>query len=166
MAALYCLSLRRMNRIKYHIFTILLVLYIALIFYGSLHNFSDTELDLAESFLGIPMDKIVHFAMFFFYPFVSWSFLRFNDEPDTENKPVNCKVFKITRDYYFAVIILTGILLGALTEGSQSWLTTYRQGDVQDLGADILGILTGSAAVFALKGVFIRWEIKILQEKS
>ena len=93
--------------------------------------------------------------MFFFYPFVSWSFLRFNDEPDTENKPVNCKVFKITRDYYFA-----------LTEGSQSWFTTYRQGDVQDWGADILGVLAGSAAVFALKGVFIRWKIKILQEKS
>lgn len=159
MAALYCLSLHRMNRIKYHIFTILLVLYIALIFYGCLHNFSDTELDLSESFLGIPMDKIVHFSMFFIYPFICWSFLR-------SMTSRNCKVFKITRDYYFAVIILSGILLGTLTEGSQSWLTTYRQGDVQDLGADILGILAGSAVVFALKGVFTRWEIKTLREKS
>ncbi|MEG0517428.1 MAG: hypothetical protein RR555_00985 [Bacteroidales bacterium] len=119
--------------------TVLFVLYIATVFFFCLYNFSDTNLDLAEYFLGIRMDRLFHFLMFFPYPFVCWLFFNYN------------KHIKIYKEYTFAAIILSGIVLAAFAEASQELFTSYRDSDPYDLGANLSGIMVGCLIAYILR---------------
>ena len=59
--------------------TILFLTYIALVFFCCLYSFSNTELDISKYFLGIRLDRYVHFTMFFPYPFSAWLFIHYNE---------------------------------------------------------------------------------------
>ena len=133
-----------MKKYRYHITGGLFLLYITILLYICLHNFSDAELPAIRSFLGIPADKCFHFLMFLPYPLICWFYLRFH------------RRVRIGSNYLFTAILLSGILLGALTECLQEWLTTYREGDLQDWGADMLGILAGCAVTACCRKMFVR----------
>lgn len=90
--------------------------------------------DLSQgTFLGIPMDKVLHFIMFLPYPLLaSISFI----DPD-KRMAGNLAVL--------AVIAVTGIGVAYGTESIQAQLG-YRSYDLKDLYADSLGIITGAFA--------------------
>ncbi len=129
------------NRI-YTTVTLLFIIYIAAVFFFCLYNVSGDSIDMGKYILGIRLDRIFHFLMFFPYPFIGWMFFNYN------------KRIKIYRQYMFAVIILSGILLASFSEAAQELFTTYRDGDPYDLGADITGIFAGSLIVYLFKEVF------------
>ncbi len=87
--------------------------------------------EISETFLGLPKDKVVHFAMFFPFPFLAQaSFGRIN------RKPWHSLLFAVT-------VFLTGILLAAGTEIIQG-MTEYRSAEPGDFRADALALAIGS----------------------
>ncbi|MDO4735630.1 MAG: hypothetical protein Q4B21_01230 [Bacteroidia bacterium] len=134
------------KRKTYITVTILFITYIALVFFCCLYSFSGSDLDLAKYFLGIRLDRYVHFTMFFPYPFAAWLFLNYNSLTKTI-----CK-------YSFPIIIISGLILAAVAESSQSLVTENRQSDYLDYVANATAILTGTAiiAIFKpqIKGIF------------
>lgn len=89
---------------------------------------------LPSAFLGIPMDKCVHFLMFLpFCVFLYWAF--------------DWKVQKGWRKMALAVgLFIIGTLVAYSTELIQG-LIPYRDTDPQDLLADGLGLATGAILV-------------------
>ncbi|MEG1485286.1 MAG: VanZ family protein [Bacteroidales bacterium] len=121
--------------------TALFLLYLLTVLFFCLYNFTNNNINLAEYFFGIRLDRVFHFLMFLPYPFVCWLFFNYN------------KYIKIFKEYTFAAIILSGILFASMAEASQELLTTYRDSDPYDLAANITGILIGSLLVYILKGL-------------
>lgn len=117
----------------------LFLLYIATVLFLCLFNFSSTEIELPSYFLGIPLDKIVHFLMFFQYPIVCWLMLVYN------------KATNIFHTHIFSAILITGLTFAALTEVAQQVLTSYRSPESMDLVADMIGIVAGCTFVFLLR---------------
>ncbi len=121
------------------IVTTLMLLYVALVFFCCLYNFSgDDTMDLGQYFLGIRLDRYIHFTMFFPYPFVAWLFLNYS------------KKSIVYKDYTYALIIITGLLLASFAEASQELFTKYRDTDPFDLGANITGILVATLILYIL----------------
>lgn len=127
------------KRKTYITVTILFITYIALVFFCCLYSFSDSDIDLAKYFLGIRLDRYVHFTMFFPYPFSAWLFLNYN----TLTKNI-CK-------YSIPIIVVSGLVLAAIAEGSQSLITPNRQSDYLDYVANATGILTGTGIIIIFK---------------
>lgn len=87
----------------------------------------------AGTFMGIPMDKVLHFIMFLPFPVLaSMSLLDLN-----RGKAANLVTL--------VVIAITGIGIAYATEAIQSQLG-YRSYDMKDLYADSIGICTGALA--------------------
>lgn len=119
-----------MIKIGRHLYVIAFSLYMVAVLVLCLVK-TDGLPEIKESFLGLPMDKILHFLMFF--PFVilgGFSFI------NTESK---------TRHILLILCILTvsGMGIAAGTEQLQA-MTGYRTCDINDYYADVAGILTGS----------------------
>lgn len=121
-----------MKRAK-NISIILFTIYIVLVLFLCLFNFSDTDIELPKSFLGIPADKIVHFIMFL--PFTVSLGLVF-----CYIKPVN--KFRIT-----VLPFVLGLCFAAITEFLQNSITTSRSGDAYDFLADGLGLFAGALII-------------------
>jgi VanZ family protein len=96
----------------------------------------DSMPDVPRAWWGIPMDKIVHFVMFFPFPILAYiAFDRFTE--------------KWWTSVLFVLITFgVGALLAAGTEIGQARLTTYRSGDPNDFRADLLAL--GISAVIVL----------------
>ena len=120
------------KRITYIVVTALFLIYIAAVLCLCLLDLSDKTPELPKYFLGIPMDKIAHFLMYFAYPVVCWLMLTYN------------KRIKINHKYIFSTILITGLTFAAFTETAQGLLTTYRDPDPMDFVANILGIFSAS----------------------
>ena len=120
------------KRKTYFIVTVLFLLYIAAVLCLCLLNLSDRTPELPEYFLGIPMDKIAHFLMYFAYPPLCWLMLTYNRQ------------LKINPRHVFSTIFITGILFAAFTETAQGFLTTYRDPDPMDFVANITGIISAT----------------------
>lgn len=118
------------KRKTYIVVTALFALYIAAVLGLCLFNLSGKTPDLPKYLLGIPMDKIAHFTMYFAYPVICWLFF-------TYNKKVN-----FNRKHLFSTIFITGMTFAAFTETAQGLLTTYRDADPMDMLANVLGIST------------------------
>ena len=115
------------------IWTILFIIYIAAVLWCCFGNFNDVPKPPISLF-GIPMDKLVHFIMFFPFPILGWlAFDRFTV------KPWQTLLF-------VAAAFLAGCLLAAATEAGQT-LTSYRTGDVNDFAADMLSLAISSVIV-------------------
>jgi VanZ family protein len=87
--------------------------------------------ELPKSFLGIPLDKMVHFLMFMPFPILGHlSFLGPEDAP--------CKKLTV-----LALLCITGAGFALSTEQLQA-LTAYRSCESADMFADFLGLATGA----------------------
>jgi len=83
--------------------------------------------NIPREYLGIPIDKVIHFIMF--VPFVALSYLSFDFLRGKGVKPV----------FIVLAMILVGALFAVATEVGQS-LTSYRSGDPRDFLADSIGL--------------------------
>lgn len=128
----------------YPIVTTLFVLYIAAVFFFCLYNFTRDSIDMSRYIFGIRLDRFFHFLMFLPYPFIGWLFFHYN------------KRIKIYKQYRFAVIILTGVLIASFSEAAQELFTTYRDGDPYDLGADLTGLAVGCIILYIFEEFFTK----------
>ena len=119
------------KRKTYVAVTALFALYIITVLCLTLLNLSDKTPELPKYFLGIPMDKIAHFLMYFAYPVVGWLMCTYN------------KHIKIRHGYVYPLLLITGLAFAAFTEYAQGAFTTYRDSDPLDFLANIIGIATG-----------------------
>jgi VanZ family protein len=113
---------------------ILFILYLAavvVVCFGHFENLPDIE----KKFLGIPMDKVIHFIMFLPFPILMG--ISFHK---TSTKSLNTIFFTL------GTFVLGCILAGA-TEIGQSF-TTYRSCDITDFRADSIALAISTLAVF------------------
>ena len=115
-------------------FRILFILYIAGVLFMCFGKF-DNAPSVKINLLGIPTDKLVHFAMFFPFPILAF----FAFDQFTENVKATLLFIGIT--------LLVGMLMAIATEWGQAHLTNYRSGDPLDFLADTIGLLLSSALV-------------------
>jgi VanZ family protein len=127
------------KRITYIVVTALFLLYIVAVLCLCLLNLSDKTPELPQYFLGIPMDKLAHFLMFFAYPVVGWLMLTYN------------KMLSMRTNLIFPVLLITGFLFAAFTEAAQGLLTTYREPDNMDFIADAIGIISSILLIWTLQ---------------
>lgn len=127
------------RRKTYFVVSALFVLYIVAVLCLTLLDLSDKTPELPKYFLGIPMDKIAHFLMYFAYPVVGWLMLNYN------------KNIKIGQKYVFSCIIISGLAFAAFTETAQGLFTTYRESDPLDFVSNVLGVFVGSAVIWLLR---------------
>lgn len=127
------------RRITYTAVSALFAAYIVAVLCLTLLDLSDKTPELPKCFLGIPMDKIAHFLMYFAYPITGWLMLSYN------------KNIKIGQKHLFACLIISGLAFAAFTETAQGIFTTYRESDPLDFVANIIGIFTGSITIWLLR---------------
>ncbi len=97
--------------------------------------------EMSPCILGIPMDKVAHFIMFFPFPILSYQAFM----PDTPKKGVHLLVL--------LVLFTAGLGLAAGTEQIQG-LLGYRSEDVKDFYADFIGI--SSSTVLTMVYILIK----------
>ena len=112
----------------------LFVLYVAVLAFLCFGNFKSMP-DVPRCLFGIPMDKVVHFAMYL--PFVPLGYLSFGPG---RNRNAGVRIAAV------ALALIAGIALGAGVELLQG-LTEYRSCDVADWYADALGACVGALAI-------------------
>ena len=130
------------NRKRSIIFTIAMVLYLAVVGYLLFANFEKLS-SVPKIFLGIPTDKVVHFCMFF--PFPILAYLAYDKYTDTPLKA-------------FAALLsicAIGAIFAGLTEIGQS-LLPYRYEDISDFRADCLAIGIAGILTFIIDVVKMR----------
>lgn len=113
---------------------VLFIIYLGAVAYCCFGHFNDLPEIGQDTFLGIPMDKIVHFLMFF--PFPVLCFTAFSGRT---NKPWK-SVLAVSS------VFLIGCLIAAGTEVGQSF-TDYRSGDILDFAADAVSLAISSVIV-------------------
>lgn len=113
---------------------IFFVLYIIFIAWLCLYNFKNLS-HVQRVIWGIPTDKLVHFCMFFPFPFLA--FMSYDKKTTTTWQSI-----------LYAISILTlGTILAVLTEYAQSFLP-YRTADMMDFKADFLALSISTVLVF------------------
>ncbi len=122
------------NRTRALVFRLLLLLYLGAVAYLCFANF-DKLPDFPKTFLGIRLDKIVHFCMFF--PFPILGFLAYDGLTRTPWQALAAMV---------CIFAFGGIFAG-ITEIVQGSLP-YRVQDISDFGADCLAIGIASVLMF------------------
>ena len=143
-----------MKRTPITIVTIALILYIFLVFFCCLYKFSGTDnIDLAQYFLGIRLDRYIHFTMFFPYPFVAWLYIKSSKRGTFYSK------------YKYSTILLTGLILASVAEASQEMLTSYRDTDPFDLIANFMGISVATIIVYIFRNILSRLYILVFGQK-
>ena len=127
------------KRKTYFVVSALFIVYIVVVLCLTLLDLSDKTPELPTYFLGIPMDKLAHFLMYFAYPVAGWLMLSYN------------KNIKIGHKYIFSCLIISGLAFAAFTETAQGLFTTYRESDPLDFVANVLGIFVGSFMIWLLR---------------
>ncbi|MBR4774532.1 MAG: VanZ family protein [Bacteroidales bacterium] len=115
-------------------FQFLFFLYLAGILFLCFWHFESLPTTPSALF-GIPMDKLVHCAMFL--PFPVLAFLAFDRYTDTAKRTF----------LFVGITMAIGLLLAAGTEWGQSAFTEYRSGDPLDFLADAAGLLVSCVIV-------------------
>lgn len=135
------LSAENKMKIKPYItVSILMICYISLVFFCCLHKFGGSDsIDLGKYFLGIRLDRYIHFTMFFPYPFVAWIFINYTKRQE------------LLKRYTYSLIIISGLVFASAAEASQEVFTTFRDTDPFDLTANITGIFTATLIVYLLR---------------
>ena len=111
------------------------VLYLIAVAWLCFGNFGGMD-DVPSSLWGLPMDKVVHFLMFFPYPLLAFLAI----DPQTEKLPSSL--------LWTMVAFLTGCLVAGTTEIVQARFLPYRTGDIADFKADLLALVVGSVFIF------------------
>lgn len=113
---------------------IVMLLYVVAVAYLCFANFHKLP-DVPKTFLGIPMDKIVHFCMFFPFPILAFfAYDKLTETPWQALAALLC-------------ICAFGGIFAGLTEIIQGSLP-YRSQDIHDFGADLLSIGISGLLVF------------------
>ena len=86
--------------------------------------------DVPRSLWGIPIDKVIHFLMFFPYPFFAQAAFYFKNR---------------WRSLVF--VIITGIIFCFAFELLQDKITTYRTSDSWDLFYNVAAVTAGSSII-------------------
>ncbi len=120
------------------IWTVLFCVYLAAVAFLCFMKTDDLP-EMPMMIFGIPLDKIVHFFMFFPYPFIAYEAF----EPKGKKRYVHYIIL--------AVIMVTGFGLAVGTEEIQG-LLGYRESDMNDANADMLGIICSTI----ITGIYIR----------
>ena len=108
--------------------------YIGVVLFLILYDFSDQKMtEIPTTILGIPLDKIVHFMMFFSFPVII----------DIYRKS-HPKIKWLQRSI---VILILGTAFAITTELLQLLLTSYRSFDISDIIADICGVIIGIVVI-------------------
>lgn len=116
---------------------ILTVLYLAAVAVLCFANFGSLS-EMPRSFLGIPTDKLVHFAMFL--PFPALAFFSFDFK----------RMGVLKTLIYLALLFGIGCFLAWGTEFIQSKLP-YRSMDPDDFSADRIGLACGALIAFFIQ---------------
>ena len=124
------------NRTRSVLFTIVMCLYIGAVGYFCFANFHKLP-DVPKTLLGIPVDKIVHFCMFF--PFPVLAYLAYDKLTDTPLKALAALIS----------IGAVGCIFAGITEIIQGSLP-YRSQDIKDFGADCLAVGVASILTFII----------------
>lgn len=115
---------------------ILMILYILAVGFLCFNNFKDVP-DVPKTLFGIPMDKVVHFCMFF--PFPLLGFFSFD-----HNRWSKLETFG-----HMLSLFAWGCIFAGITEMVQGMLP-YRTEDILDFRADVLAIAISSLLVFLI----------------
>ena len=107
-----------------------LILYISAVAYLCFANFNSLP-DVPRKFLGLEMDKIVHFCMFF--PFPAMGFLAYGKKTESKAGSVALMI----------TICSLGCIFAGLTELIQGMMP-YRTEDIRDYRADVMAIALSS----------------------
>lgn len=128
--------MKKHNSTRALVFRTLMLLYIFAVMYLCFAHF-DSIPDVPRELFGIPMDKLVHFCMFF--PFPIFGFYAYDRVTDTPLKA------------FAAVIILFsfGGIFAGLTEMVQGMMP-YRTEDMLDFKADLIGLGLASMIVLVI----------------
>ncbi len=118
---------------------ILFIAYLGAVAYCCFGYFSDLPDVGSETFLGIPMDKVVHFIMFF--PFPILCHLVFSGR--ARKRPYGTLISA-------GCVFLAGCAIAAATEIGQ-YYTEYRSCDVKDFIADCLALTLSSLVIFGIE---------------
>lgn len=110
-----------------------LILYLGIVCYLCFARL-DSIPSFRSSFLGIPVDKIVHFAMFFPFPIIAFF------AKDKANSSINQAAIS------FLLLCSAGCIIAGITEIIQGSLP-YRSEDIHDFAADCLAVCISSIAV-------------------
>ena len=136
-----------MNRRKQLIlFRVLFVLYVTAVLLLCFLPMDDVS-QFPRFVLGFPIDKVVHFCMFF--PFPILAFLAFDQYTNTVRQSL----------LFSGITFVVGILLALGTEWGQAHLTRYRSGDTRDFLADSLALVLGTLIV-------LFWDIRKQKKKA
>ena len=122
------------NRTRSLLFKLAMLLYVMAVAYLCFANFHKLP-EVPKTFLGIPMDKVVHFCMFF--PFPILAFFAYDKLTETPLQALAALL---------CICAFGGIFAG-LTEIIQGSLP-YRSQDVHDFNADLLSIGISGLLVF------------------
>ena len=130
------------NRTRAMIFQLLLVIYVVAVAWFCFANFKNPP-DMPRVLFGIPIDKVVHFIMFF--PFPILAFLAYDRYTETPWQALAALI---------SICAIGGAFAG-LTEFVQGQLS-YRTKDIHDFGADCLAIGLSGLLVFIIDVVKMR----------
>jgi VanZ family protein len=129
---------------KRYIWLVILFIYICSVAY--LCFMKTDEMPTIDPYLwGIPVDKLVHFAMFFPYPFLAYAAFQPHDK----------------RRYIHFIVLLIVVIVGAgLAVGTEQiqGILEYRSYDIADYMADMIG-MGSSAFIIALYVLFRKLDI-------
>ena len=123
-------------RKKNVIWFVLLLIYLGFVAWCCFGKF-DNMPNVTKEFMGIQVDKIVHFIMFLPFPFLCFQSFCY---PAAKTWKAFLSLF---------IIFLAGCLLTAGTELGQSFTAT-RVADPKDFFADVIALATGTLITFVL----------------
>ena len=126
----------KQNHTRAIIFRILTILYVVAVAWLCFANFSKAP-QMPRTLFGLPIDKVVHFLMFF--PFPILAFLAYDHLTQTPWQALAALI---------SICAIGGIFAG-ITEIIQGQLS-YRTKDINDFGADCLAIGLSGLLVFII----------------
>ena len=116
------------------IFRIVTILYLVAVGYLCFANMNNLP-DVPRTFLGLEMDKIAHFCMFFPFPVLGYLSL------DRKGSSLPESIALVI------TICAVGCIFAGLTELIQGMMP-YRTEDIRDYKADVIAMAISSAAAF------------------
>lgn len=118
------------------LFKTLFLIYLGMVFFFSLHTFTESPVDFSWRLFGVRADRIMHFIMFFPFPFSAWF-------------AFGHKLKEMSNRYSYLLLLISGIAISTLTEFLQKAMPG-REYDLVDLLANYSAIITGSVLVIIL----------------
>lgn len=127
-----------MKKIISQLAKVLLIIYLATVFFLCFWKFQSTGVDLGQYFLGIRLDRYAHFSMFFPFSFLIW-FAYFKNWGKNNSPKLGLKL---------VIVFIIGLILAVITELGQKYIFEGRSGELLDFVADSLGVASGSIFIY------------------